>query len=231
MGIEEQIRGKVQDEHPGRAVLRSGNRGRKTQTGGGGIGLIPGQERVDLGCFERQPFLEELGLCFGLCRFGGGGFQGIAVSAEGNQLVARGIEQTNAEDHLFRVQLPPEQLCKPLATGRVQGGGGEPGAQGGGGCLEKAFFDAFYPGIEGNKAAFGSGGGPFCLHCFVLVDVGAEIDSHQGEDGQDAKGKEDDEDDGPQFHGRPWFRFLLRNGRCPVFLRESEAFFNGGIVS
>jgi hypothetical protein len=38
----------------------------------------------------------------------------------------------------------------------------------------------------------------------VLVDVGAEIDPDQGEDGQDAKGKEDDEDDGPQSHGMPW---------------------------
>ena len=81
---------------------------------------------------------------------------------------------------------------------------GEPGGHGGGCRLEEAFADAFYLGVEGNKAAFGPGHGPFFLHRFVLVDVGAEIDPDQGEDGQDAKGKEDDEDDGPQSHGMPW---------------------------
>jgi len=121
-----------------------------------------------------------------------------------DQLVARGVKQPKPQDYLFRPHLADEQIYQPLASGRVQGCGIEPCGHGGGSRLDEAFPDAFHPGVEGDKAAFGPGHGPFFLHRFVLVDVGTEIDPDQGEDGQDAKGKEDDEDDGPQSHGMPW---------------------------
>lgn len=246
MGVKEQFGRNVHDNHACHSLIHSGDWRCQAESGVVGLVLIRGKKRFNLGFLERHPFLKQrmpdclfiLGVRSEFkrggddrCQWVFAGRHGITAPAQVKQLVAIGVEQSDTEDYRIVAYLADKQVHEPPAPGRVHGQGDESCGHGGGRRLEKALSDAFHPGVEGNEVAFSSGGGSFFFNRLMLVDVGPEIDSDQSENGQNAKGKEDDEDYGPQSHGVLWPAFVLRKGWHTVSLAARETFFKGGIVS